>query len=73
MENNKSRAIRDDRAPGLLEKGRAGLAERERRRKGEMKKRNATGTIEMRDDERLVSAEKTHGIQDGAKDSSSLK
>lgn len=27
----------------------------------------------MRDDERLVSAEKTHGIRDGAKDSSGVK
>lgn len=29
--------------------------------------------IEMRDAERFVSAEKTHEIRDGAKDSSSLK
>jgi len=34
-------------------------------------KRNAT--IEMRDDKRFVSAEKTHGIRDRVKDSSNLK
>lgn len=70
MENNKSRMIHDDSALVLL-KRRAGLAKRERTRI--RKKRNAMVTIEMRDDERFVSAEKTHGIRDEAKDSSSLK